>query len=88
MCSLSQWKSGGGSPQIESVSSILTCTDLEVNGTGKSVVQVDEVTHTPHSESCTYICLLLCFRVRIRQCFKFQFPSPKMRKSLRNRAAG
>ena len=57
MSSLTQWKSGCGSPQIESVSSILTCTDLEVNGTGKSVVQVDEVTRAPHSESFTYIIL-------------------------------
>ncbi|CAI8052423.1 hypothetical protein GBAR_LOCUS28668, partial [Geodia barretti] len=36
----------GASDEIESVSSILTCTDLEVNGTGKSVVQVDEGENT------------------------------------------
>lgn len=31
--------------QIESVQTILTCTDLEVKGTGKSAISVTEV-HT------------------------------------------
>ena len=31
--------------QVQSVGLILTCNDLEVNGTGRAVLDIDEVNH-------------------------------------------